>query len=189
MDIRKAPHVTAAFLLKDPKRHLPKFKLMKLIYLAERLSLKIRGFPMVYDCLALKRNGPVLVGILNLIEDRPEAPKPADDWFSHIAPHERYREVYLAQEDLSPHRLGTLSPRDMEIIDKIWHEYGHMTSRELVDLTHDLPEYKYGKCGDLDYCVLLIRGLLFDEDTAEEVANDISFHQDVVSTGQYAVAD
>ena len=188
MDIRKAAHVAAAFLLKAPRHQLPKLKLMKLMYLAERLSLAERGFPMIYDRLACLPKGPVLQGTLDLTEDRPEAPD-RREWSECVAPLERHHGVRLARQGLTENDLRALSRRDVEIIEAVWEEFGGWDSKDLVGYTHDLPEYEEKRRGepkDLTYRTVLTRGLSLSDDIAKELEDDILFHQSVALHGYSA---
>ena len=68
MDDRKAAHVAAAFLL-EAGGSISKLKLM---YLAERLSLERRGYPMIYDQLVCMQYGPLLSATYNYTKyDKP----------------------------------------------------------------------------------------------------------------------
>ena len=63
----KTAQVAAFFLAKAPGHRMPHLKLMKLLYLADRESMRETGYPMSWDRLVSMPHGPVLSTTLNLI--------------------------------------------------------------------------------------------------------------------------
>ena len=53
MDDKKAAHMAAALMLLNGNAPMTTTRLITLMYLCERESLKQRGFPMVYDELKI----------------------------------------------------------------------------------------------------------------------------------------
>ena len=134
---KKAAQVAAFFLHKGGSK-LPLLKLMKLMYLAERASLKEYGEPMIGDALFSMEHGPVLSHTLNHMNGlRDSTPDGWDSWVNDRADHELAlaREITDVRVDLS-----ILSDADLDILQNIWAEYGHLSKYDIRDLTHKLCE-------------------------------------------------
>lgn len=133
----------AAFLLHRAGGRLPLLKLMKLMYLAERESLRKFGEPITGDKLVSMPHGPVL----SMTYEHMNGVLPSVDggwstWIEDRAGHD------LALRDMSMIRtpeddLLELSDDDLETLEETWHKFGHMSKFALVDYTHDggCPEW------------------------------------------------
>jgi uncharacterized phage-associated protein len=131
---RKATEA-AAYLLEaqgGPMRQMSYVKLIKLLYLADRKALLRWGCPITTDRYVSMDRGPVLSRVLNLITD-PGAPS---IWSTVISQPERY-EVRLNKQI----EKEELSDAEIELLNEILDQYGNMSQWELVDITHDLPEW------------------------------------------------
>lgn len=132
MNIAKASQMTAMFLLKAG-RPVSRVKVMKLLYLADRESLKQYGESITGDTAYSMPQGPVLTTTYDLMKGE----KFSDEWSRFIGDAISVR----LKEGVTTSALGDLSRADIEIIDEIWEQYGKMTDRQLVDLTHQFPEW------------------------------------------------
>jgi uncharacterized phage-associated protein len=133
---RKAAQA-AAYLLKKHGGRLNYMKLIKLLYLADRMALVKRGYPITGDRMVSMPKGPVLSNILDLInwgQKREEN----STWLEYISAPEGY-EVRVANTSLD---YDELSEGDRQILDEIDAEYGKIDQWSLVDLTHELPEWQ-----------------------------------------------
>lgn len=133
----------AAFFLHRAGGRLPLLKLMKLMYLAERESLRVYGEPITGDKLVSMPHGPVLSmtydhmnGALDSVEGGWAT------WVDDRAGHD------LALRDPSMIRtpeadLLELSDGDLDVLDVVWAKFGHMSKFDLVKYTHgdDCPEW------------------------------------------------
>ncbi len=133
---KKSAQAAAYFLHRGVNGRLSLLKLMKLMYLAERESLRKYGEPMIGDRLVSMEHGPVLSHTLNHMNGLRESSP--DGWDSWVADRENHdlalsREVHDARRD-----LPLLSDADLEILELMWANYGHMTGFQLRDLTHDI---------------------------------------------------
>lgn len=134
----------AAFLLFRAGGKLPLIKLVKLLYLAERLSLKKYGEPITGDKLVSMPHGPVLSMTYDLINGAlPSVQGGWDSWVSDRASH------VVALRDRSRIRspetdLLQLSESDLEVLNEIWREFGHWDRWDLVRYTHSdaCPEWE-----------------------------------------------
>jgi uncharacterized phage-associated protein len=131
----------AAYLLWRAGGSLPVIKLMKLLYLAERLCLERYGEPLTGDNLCSLRYGPVLSTTLNLISG---IAKPVSNWKRWLADRKGH-DVSLADISAihSSEDFTHLAEVDLEVLEETWKANGHMNKWELVRYTHDeLPEWQ-----------------------------------------------
>jgi uncharacterized phage-associated protein len=140
---RKAAHA-AAFLLFRAGGALPLIKLVKLLYLAERLSLTRYGEPLTGDRIVAMTHGPVLSMTYDHINGAlPSAAGGWDTWIADRAGHV----VALRDESTvrSPEQdLLCLSDSDLEVLGETWAQFGHWDKWKLVDFTHSsaCPEWE-----------------------------------------------
>lgn len=134
----------AAFFLHCAGGRLPLLKLMKLLYLAERESLRRYGEPISGDKAVSMPHGPVLSKTLDMMNGwGGEAQGGWNTWVEDRAGHD------LALRDPSMIRspeqdLLELSDGDLEVLESTWQEFGHMDKYALVEYTHSgaCPEWE-----------------------------------------------
>ncbi len=128
---RKVSQMAAYFLYKRGgcMSHL---KLMKLLYLADRESLRLHGLSMTDDCLVSMPHGPVLSMTLNLMDDDVESEP--NGWEDLITAKENH-ELSLKTE-LQLDALDELSKADTDVLESIWNQFGSMSRWEIRDYTH-----------------------------------------------------
>ena len=135
---RKAAQVAAWFLNQagGSMRHL---RLMKLMYLAERQTLRDYGFTLTGDQVVAMPHGPVLSMTLNFINGDIESVN--DGWEAWISDRENH-EVALRDRPNGQNTFDELNNAEVEILNAVWNEFGHMTQWEIRDYTHDhCPEW------------------------------------------------
>ncbi len=130
---KKATQVAAYFIYREGGQ-IKILKLMKLMYLAERKSLSRYGEPMMGDKLVSMNHGPVLSITLDHMNNFIESEN--DGWNEWISDREDHR-VSLKKEGDPIGCLLELSDADIEILEYISKEYGHMSAFELRDFTHE----------------------------------------------------
>jgi len=173
---RKAAQVAAYFVAQQGGT-IPHLKLMKLMYLAERLSLQEYGDSMLNDSLVSMRYGPVLSRTKDCMDglgDR-SLPDGWDGWISDIANYK----VGLAKADFSEEQLDEVSPSELELMDRVWDEHGGKDQWDLAEFTHQhCTEWKTPGASPLSitYDDVLIAGGL-DEDSAAELSAEIRDRQ------------
>jgi uncharacterized phage-associated protein len=134
----------AAYLLYKAGGSLPLIKLMKLMYLAERLSFQRYGEPITGDKLVSMDHGPVLSRTLDCINGfSPSIEGGWETWVADKAGHE----VALRDQNMvrSPEEdLPRLSESDLEVLGETWAEFGDWDRWRLVDYTHlgGCPEWQ-----------------------------------------------
>jgi len=126
----------AAFFLARRQGPMSHMKLMKLMYLADRESMARFDVPMSDDFQCNMRNGPVLSSTLNLMNGFIEHRA----WSELISPISN-NEVWLMKPIENLEELDELSLSDLSILEHVFQEHGRKRRWDLVDYTHDLPEW------------------------------------------------
>lgn len=166
----------AAFLLHRAGGSLPLLKLMKLMYLAERLSFKRYGEPLTGDRLVSMDQGPVLSRTYDHINgSRRSVEGGWEHWIEDRSGHE------VALRDASRIRspeqdLLFLSESDLEVLGDTWAEFGHRDKWALVDYTHThCPEWEdpAGSSIPIPY-EKLFAALGYSEEQASELCERLS---------------
>lgn len=131
-DHRKSTQIIA-FFVRKAGGSAEKLKLVKLLYLAERLSFERRGKPMNFDAYFSLPHGPVVSSALDGMDNKLDHPA-----WQAIDLAENKRDVTLV-DDVAEDRL---SRADRAILDRTWDEFGGMTASQLRNWTHEhCPEY------------------------------------------------
>ncbi len=143
---RKAAEVAAYFLIRAQKTNsnITILKLMKLMYLAERLSYERFCYPIIGDALVSMPNGPVLSGTLDLINSG-SLPNGDGSWEALIAAKSGRDMSLKSDVNLTIDDLRELSEADIEVLDSIWVEFGRWSAFRLRDYTHNpnnCPEWQ-----------------------------------------------
>ena len=157
-DERKAAQA-AAYRLYRAGGRLPGLKLVKLMYLAERESLKRFGDSITGDRFVSMPHGPVLSKTYSLIGGFDSSVEGGwESWISDRAGHD----VALRDSSMirSPDEdLLALSESDLECLGAIWENFGHWEKFKLRDYTHTdaCPEWEnpLGGSHDIPYARLL----------------------------------
>lgn len=141
---KKAAEAAAYFLLRASERgaNVTLLKLMKLLYLAERLSYERFGFPIIGDRLVSMPHGPVLSRTLDIMNSG--SLDENKDWYYLIA-EKSGRDMALSGQAKSVNDLRELSESDVEVLKSTWQTFGGKSAQWLRAFTHDprnCPEYQ-----------------------------------------------
>ena len=140
---RKAAQAAACLLHKAGGK-LPLLKLMKLMYLAERLSMQRYGDTITGDSFVSMPHGPVLSMTYDHMNGALQSKEDGwDKWVSDRAENT----VALRDESMirTPEEdLLALSETDLECLGEIWSKFGHWDRWDLVNYTHSpaCPEWE-----------------------------------------------
>ena len=173
---RKVAQIAAYFLQREGGS-MAILKLMKLLYLAERESLKRYGMPMTGDRLVSMDHGPVLSNALNLANGT-SIDSVEDGWDSWIPPRQRY-DVVL-EKKVFDDDFDELSKADINILEHIWAEFGDFDKWKIRDYTHTLPEWKDPQGTSLPIAykdVFLALG--YEEEQACQLSREIEKEKDI----------
>lgn len=173
---RKAAQIAAYFAAQQGGT-ISNLKLMKLMYLTERLSLHEFGESMLNDTLVSMKYGPVLSRTKDCMDgmgDR-NLEDGWDGWISDIANHK----VTLAKRDFSNELLDEVSPSEIDLMASVWAEHGDKDQFALADYTHaNCAEWRKPGSSTLpiSYEDVLRAGGLMDE-SASALAREIKDRQ------------
>ena len=128
----------AAKFVKMAGGAMPYIVLLKLLYLADREMLVKWGIPMTYDAWYSMKHGPVLSNTYDAIRQTPLVDGEAEGgnyWAKHF--RKKNYDLHLVSDPGDE----LLSKAEDEIIERIFGKQGSKTKWELVDWTHELPEW------------------------------------------------
>jgi uncharacterized phage-associated protein len=124
---------TIAYFVRKAGGSAEKLKLIKLVYLADRLSFRRRGKPLNFDSYFSLPHGPVASTALNGMDHNL-----SDSSWDVLALADNRKDVTIVG-DVSDDRL---SRADRAILDDTWAEFGGMTASQIRNWTHrHCPEY------------------------------------------------
>jgi uncharacterized phage-associated protein len=121
----------AAYLLKLNRGKMKYLKLMKLLYLADRHCLIKSGLPITGDAFVAMKHGPVLSRTYDLLKSG------GKHWMNLVC----RPEVYWVDLVKSEPETDELCNIEIESLQTVFRQYGHLREWDLVNLTHSLPEY------------------------------------------------
>jgi uncharacterized phage-associated protein len=165
-DARRAGQI-AAFFTKREGGLINVVKLVKLIYLADRAYMALYEEPMFMDNFVFDVElGPVNSGAYECVNSG------CDGWDEFISGRENHN-VALTVGSVSEDDLDELSTADLEVLNEIWNEFGHMSQWDLVEHTHKYcPEWK--DPGNSSVAIPYGRVFKFlKKDNSEKLANNI----------------
>ncbi|WP_350305205.1 Panacea domain-containing protein [Photorhabdus viridis] len=123
----------AAYLLHKRGERMAYLKLMKLLYLADRVSMNNYGYPITGDRMVSMPKGPVLSQTLNLITG--DYASDEFGWGAWIKSEKNY-EISLRRKNVTRDDFESLSEAELGVLDVIWRQFGHMSRFDIVEYTH-----------------------------------------------------
>jgi uncharacterized phage-associated protein len=129
----------SAFFARKNGGEVEKLKLVKLMYLAERESVRLRGRLMFYDEHYSLKHGPICSGVLNGINGDADRPL----WDKYIS---RNRHRVSPRDE----NMDQLSRSDMKILEQVWTTHGWRSTSQIRNWTHEnCPEYTEVNSGSI----------------------------------------
>ncbi|MFZ1813802.1 MAG: Panacea domain-containing protein [Rhizobiaceae bacterium] len=160
----------AAFFIGKQGGDIPVLKLTKLIYLADRESMAQTGYPITNDHFVSMPHGPVNSLTLNFVDGNFSS----REWSELISDRANYS-VGLSRE-ITDGDLDELSAADLDAMEKVWRDFGHMDKWEIRDWTHDnCPEWEdpNGSCNPIPHeRVLKYLGVEGADELADEIRSE-----------------
>ena len=135
-DPLKAAQATAVLLRKAPGRRHNYTAAIKMLYTADRESIRKTGSPITGDKPYAMDNGPVLTHILNLIKD-----DSLHDEEQRAIWSKYFRTTGYDIELISDPGDSELSNFDIEILENIFKEHGAKNYAQLINEAHNYPEW------------------------------------------------
>lgn len=127
------------YLLKLSDGKMKLLKLMKELYLIDRLSLSETNTSVSGDQFFSMDHGPVLSFTYNLIND---ARNDSDSFWSRYLKVDKkkiYESYVVLKEELD---TSFLSKRDKKYIEKVYNDFKSYSAEEIEEYTHNLSEWK-----------------------------------------------
>lgn len=131
---QKATEAATTLLALKETRSADYLWIIKMLYFIDREALKRWERPITYDHYVAMPHGPVLSTIYNIIKKN----HPSIVWKQYIVTRPRDYEVSL---NGSPAPRRKLSEAEVELINEMFQKYGHLSGKELEELSHHLPEW------------------------------------------------
>lgn len=139
---RKAAQTIAYLTIKNGRAPINVMKAIKLVYLADRESVRRFGFPIQDEVRVSMPHGPVNSRTYEFISG---VSNPDEfGWSDFLCDQSNYR-VSLANDAINVESLDELSEADINVLDGIWVQFGKMDQWALRDWTHDpgnVPEWE-----------------------------------------------
>lgn len=129
----KALEAAGVVFKADDVRRMNYMRLLKLLYLADRRCVQRAARPITGDRVYAMERGPVLSEILHLIKQQHDAFPEWDACFQR-----RHFDLEMIKEP----RLASLSRFEIEILQETAEEHREHDEWALVDIVHQLDEYK-----------------------------------------------
>lgn len=139
---RKAAQTIAFFAMKNGAQPLAMIKAVKLVYLADRESVRRSGFPIQDEDRVSMKHGPVNSETYSMING--EYDPAANGWAEFLRDQEDYN-LSLARPGITEDDLDELSDADIEVLSAVWDQFGRMGKWQLRDWTHvpaNVPEWE-----------------------------------------------
>lgn len=129
-NVRKAAQVVA-FFAREQGGKINVLKLIKLVYLADRESMKQFDAPILYDHMVAMAHGPVNSATLDLVNGMAVE---VEGWAEFVGERQGH-EVPLTHP-VADTDLDELSKRDLRVLAAVWAEFGQMGQYQIRDYTH-----------------------------------------------------
>lgn len=142
-DPRKAAQTIAYLAVKNGRKPLNILKAIKLVYLADRESVRRSGFTIQDELHYSMPNGPVNSTTYRFINGE-VPPGDAAGWSEFLTDRNGHR-VGLANPGVATDDLDELSDAELSVLDDVWEKFGSMNQWDLVNWTHDphnVPEWE-----------------------------------------------
>lgn len=166
-------------------RHLDEldaYKIVKLVYLADREHLNIYGRPITYDKMVAMKNGPVASTTYDIIKQNKRLAEKID--FSRL-PFElvnRGDREYVSNPT-RPADEKILSVSDRRVLEWVVKEHGAKTFGQLYDITHAHKAYAkaWNKRGDKRSRPILVEDMIEESEDKKSLVEELRF------TGQHVL--
>lgn len=139
-EVERAAQVLAYFALRAKNRALNILKAMKLVYLADRESIRRFGEPMLDEPRFSMKRGPVNHMTYQLASGQEDQPA---EWSRYLHARDQSHDIAV-RGNITFSSLGELSEDDVECLDAVWRQFGWMDEHVLCAWTHkpeNVPEW------------------------------------------------
>ena len=167
-NIQRTLQAIAALLHFHGTKEMSYLRMLKLLYIADRESLKKTGQPITGDHVVAMKHGPVLSGVYDLVKGEHSAWPLWSEYF---------RKVGYRIEMVKDPGNGKLSKYDISKLRELAKRYEDHNEWEMVEIVHTFDEWKRNDPGDsskpipLEHILEAI-GRLGDRDAIVQEARD-----------------
>jgi uncharacterized phage-associated protein len=123
----------SAVLAKQHSNRISRLRLLKLLYISDRESIRETGRPITGDSVVAMKNGPVLSRTYNLIKGESLAAAQWDHCFSNLS----NRELQLIDDPGN----GQLSRHDIATLIEVAQRFAACDDWDVAEHTHTFPEW------------------------------------------------
>lgn len=116
-----------------------KMKSLKLLWLADRLHLRLYGRSISNDNYVAMKNGPVASCAKDIVENNGYCP---EEQKAYARSFINLREDWHTLDSVSDADLKVFSKSDVSILEKVYDSFGDKDQYELSELSHLYPEWK-----------------------------------------------
>ncbi len=180
-----ATAVAVYFLKRSPEKKLNDLVLMKLMFMAERECMAVTTSLITGASFMSMQNGPVLSEVLNLMK----GDIGNKFWSQHIefVPYSgngTESNHCKLKCDLDPEDY--ISQFDLGILAQVWQQYGSKDKWDLVETTHDFPEWDK-TCAEtkssrpITLQSVYEKGFHKSHEEAKELSDEISYYETVLA--------
>jgi len=138
-DMTKTIQAAAVLLRSHPLHSMSRLRLLKLLYIADRESLRDTGRPITGDRAVAMKHGPVLSETYDLIKGEHVRAAEWDEWFETAG-----YDVRLAKDP----GVGRLSKYEIAKLQEVARRFEYEWDWALAEATHEFPEWKRNDPGD-----------------------------------------
>lgn len=148
-------------------------KLIKLLYLADKESLRVNDVSVSGDAFYSMKNGPILSGVKDLIDNKYSFVADQDTWVKSF--EKRGYDLILVDKEKSNYE--ELSDFEIELLDKIDNEFKDKDYGYMIEYTHDkqkFPEVQWQEAEKLGTSIpISIESVLKSLNKTDEEINGI----------------
>jgi len=134
---------TVHLLLERELGNMNYMKLIKLLYIADKRKISSIGTPITGDTYCSMKNGPVLSGLLDFINQRNHNIQELTDWNELFEQDGQYSIAIRGEVDPG---TGDLSKREKALLNTVFDEFREYTPFQMVDYIHNeelFPEVEW----------------------------------------------
>jgi uncharacterized phage-associated protein len=132
LDFTKAIQAVGVLLRQEGKR-ASRLRLLKLLYIADRVSLEKTGCQILGSRIVAMKHGPLHSEVLDLINGEHIHSPQWSQYFQNVG-----RDVVLAAEP----EIGRLSRYEIEILNQVVDDYKNCSDWDVADMTHSFAEWQ-----------------------------------------------
>lgn len=137
--LQKTIAAIARLIRLDGSDRMGYYRILKLLYLADRESIRCSAGPITGDTASAMPHGPTPSCTCDMVRETGLFPEYQDTWDRYFRTEQR---ILVLMADPGE---GALSDFDVQVIDDTYREFGGRSGNQLYGYVHTLPEFKQNK--------------------------------------------